>query len=400
MKTCIYCGILKTSGEFSKEHIWPDALGGNYLPSLWHTDDVCRVCNNLAGVFVDALFIKSWLGAAERASSAMVYLQSDPARRPVFPLHYIGQLEDVIPAKDEIAELWVGPCGANIVHIKPENKEGRWNTYVGGDPRKNKSKHGRAYIALTSEHPFWIFACLISFESFFEKTERFVVNMDVPQEWANLGKRPDISDPIIAADMKLVTAVTSAAQRGESPKCKMVAQLDAGDRFLAKLGLAIGYKVLGEDFLSTEYAMNLRKGFREADHVKRRAIPVKGIGYTHGRGLGGIEKVLSWDGAWVLMIAIADHQLFLCVISPSGKPMSILICDQQSLVGKADACYREGAVWLTVPSLGEAFGPIPVESYIAHKTNVSPHAELVSLECKRLDRSLLPPCKPNEPPPA
>ena len=44
-------------------------------------------------------------------------------------------------------------------------------------------------------------------------------------------------------------------------------------RLLAKLGLALGYKLLGAPFLATDYAKNLRNGFREADSEKRRQIP-------------------------------------------------------------------------------------------------------------------------------
>jgi hypothetical protein len=68
MKTCIYCGEEKNTDEFSAEHIWPDALGGDDLPDFWRTDDVCQKCNNLSGLYVDGAFVKGWAGGAERAT--------------------------------------------------------------------------------------------------------------------------------------------------------------------------------------------------------------------------------------------------------------------------------------------------------------------------------------------
>jgi HNH endonuclease/integrase-like protein len=92
MKTCIYCDQEKADDEFSDEHIWPDALGGDFLPpETWRTDDVCRRCNSLSGVFVDGSFIRSWIGNAERATGARDYLKPTlTAPLGVLPLDYMG----------------------------------------------------------------------------------------------------------------------------------------------------------------------------------------------------------------------------------------------------------------------------------------------------------------------
>ena|ERR1700730_6272593 len=66
MKKCIYCGRDKPLVDFSDEHIWPDALGGDFLEPFWRTEDVCGRCNNLSGVFVDGAFIKSVFGGGNK----------------------------------------------------------------------------------------------------------------------------------------------------------------------------------------------------------------------------------------------------------------------------------------------------------------------------------------------
>jgi HNH endonuclease len=319
VRTCIYCGLDKPDDTFSDEHIWPDALGGDFLPSLWRTDDVCQNCNNMSGVFVDGSFIKSWLGSAERATGAREYLSLSGPRVGVLPLDYMGPLPDVRTAADEVAEFWAGPCGANIVHVRPSDKEAHWTSYAGGDPRAKKSNAGRAYIALTSENPFWIVVSLASFKAHFKKAECFVVNMDVPQAWSSSFKTVDRQNPIQSSDMPAVDAVVSAGRNGTMVRASLVIQLDVGTRFLSKLGLAIGYKLLGAAFLQTNYAQNLRRGFREADANKRKQIPIRGTSFLQQQSLGGAEKTLCWPGGWVLLLKITDQSLMLTVVSPSGK---------------------------------------------------------------------------------
>lgn len=103
-RTCIYCDEQKPAEEFSLEHIWPDALGGDHLPEFWRTDDVCRRCNNISGLFVDGAFIKSFAISGERANDALSYLPPD---RPTgaIPLSYLGTVQNVTTADDEVVDL-------------------------------------------------------------------------------------------------------------------------------------------------------------------------------------------------------------------------------------------------------------------------------------------------------
>jgi HNH endonuclease len=184
MKFCIYCGREKPDEDFYDiEHIWPEVLGGDHLSEFWRTDDVCGECNRLSGLFVDGSFIKSWLGAAERALGSREYLSPEHPGSAVLPLHYIGVLPNAPTLEDEVAEQWFGPCGAHILHIRPRDKEDLWASYSGGDPRLRRSKAGRAYIARVSEEPFWMNVTFASFKAHFAKAQRFVLNQDVPPEW-------------------------------------------------------------------------------------------------------------------------------------------------------------------------------------------------------------------------
>jgi hypothetical protein len=395
VKTCIYCGLDKDDSEFSLEHIWPDALGGDYLEDFWKTEDVCQKCNSMSGVFVDGAFIKSWMGSAERTQGSREYLSLEKPTKGAFPLHYMGLLPNLKTQPGEIVEFWLGPCGEHILHFRPEDKEELWASFAGGDPRKGskKSKAGRAYLALTSENDFWILVALASFKFHFTG-ERYVVNGGLPADWTAF-KIPDPSDAVQAADLVIVESLRQAARNGESVLAQPVIRLDLSHRFLAKIALAVGYKTLGKEFLDTDYGKALRQGFREVDPKKRKNLPIRGSGYLGPVNLGGAEDILKWPGAWVIsLVPIGSDRLSLNIITPAGRSMSVLVSDDSALIGKLNKTERDGRIWLTVPALGEAVGPIPLPEYLAHQTKSMPVAALASLAAKRKDASSLPPCRP------
>lgn len=392
MRICLYCGLAKPDNEFSDEHIWPDALGGNYLPrDVWRTDEVCQRCNSLSGLFVDGSFIRSWMGKAESSNGSLEYLAGKKKPAAV-PLNYIGPIQNVPTPRGHVADYWAGPCGANIIHIRPDDGDEQWANYVGGDPKAKKAKAGRAYIALTSEDEFWVLVSLMSFKRHFSRQERFIVNADFPPEWHF--KKPDRNDPVQAEDMKTVDTVINYSRTGRPMQTHIGVSLDLGSRLLAKLGLAVGYKLLGPKFLTTESALNLRRGMREANFQKRRSIPLKGSNFLARPGLGGTEKVLSWPGGWVLMVSLVRGNLGLCVISPSGRSMIVLISEDQDLIGALDPQYKDGTIWITVPAAEEAISPIQLAAYLAHQTNAQALPTLTTLASKRGDWTQLPPCRP------
>ena len=392
MTTCIYCEEEKAKAQFSNEHIWPQALGGDTLPEFWQTNNVCGECNNLSGLFVDGAFVKSWFGSAERSTDAL-YAESKPPLKLVLPLSYLGKVEDVPIDEGLVAEFWTMPCGANIVHIRSDDKEELWGIYAGGDPRlaNRRNKAGSVYVVLTSEEPFWIFTTLASVKSHFKKASRFVVNMEVPEGPASFSAL-DRNDESQARDMVTVQAIIDVAAKQQSLRNSITVPVDVGNRLLAKLGLAVGYQLLGKPFLETEYSKTLRTAFREANYEKRKKSLVRGSGYL-GNSLGkALEQRLRFPAAWVLLIWRTGECLGFHVITPSGKKMSVVVCDDPILMEKLDEVYDDGVVWLTLPALETAIGPLEFPNYIAHKIGEQGLPILTELEEKRVDFDSLPPC--------
>jgi hypothetical protein len=380
--------------DFSDEHIWPDALGGDHLPPFWRTDSVCRTCNSTSGVFVDGAFIRGWAGSAERGSGAREYMSLTDPGRTVLPLDHLGRLSEAATKVGEVADWWAGPCGAHIVHFRPAETEDLWRTYLGGDPRAKKSRAGRAYIALASGEPFWVVAALASFLKHFKRAARYVVTPGLPAEWTDF-KQVDRSDPDQAADLLIVDSLNEAAEAGRMVPAQLVIQVDAGNRLLAKLGLAVGCKLFGADFGEHEQGAMLRHYFREAKAEQRATIPLRGTGYFGDTAASPLD-VLTWAGGWVLILQVIDGTLSLAIITPSGRRMAVMITDDPSLVGMLEADYDEGIAWITIPSLGRALGPLPLPEYLAHVTRSIPNPELSAVEAARIDPSKLPPCREEE----
>lgn len=391
MKSCIYCGVDKPDDEFSDEHIWPDALGGDFLPIFWRTDDVCGTCNSMSGVFVDGAFIKSFFGTGERSFDALDYLNPDKPTG-ILPLSYLGVIKDIPTQNGEIADFWVCAPGANIIHLRKAGEETTWNAYVGGDPRRQskRSKAGRVLVTVTTSEPYWVVTALASVKHHFAKADKFVTNVGLSPTAKHFSEL-DSADPQQAADRRFLDEFEAKADRGDHVRAQIVIPLGADGRFLAKLALAVGYKLFGAPFLATPCGLNLRRAFREANSDKRRQIPIRGSGYLSGVDLGGIEDRLRWPGGWVLLILRNPKALSLTVQPPSGLSMVIQVTDDPELLNSLGSEYGDGVAWLTVPPAAKAVGPIPFPEYLAHQMGELPDADLQALEALRGKRNQLPP---------
>lgn len=343
----------------------------------------------MSGVFVDGEFIRGWAGSAERGSGARLHMSLTDPSRTILPLDYLGRIAEGKTSDGEIAEWWAGPCGAHIVHFRPAEKEDLWTGYLGGDPRAKKTKAGRAYIALVSANEYWVIAALQSFKKHFSRARRFLVTRGLPTNWTAFTPI-DRSDPDQARDLVIVDSINAAAQTGEMFPAQVVIKTDAGVRFMAKLGLAIGCQLFGAEFGDHPEGEKLRRFFRQPDPKLRNDIPVHGAGYFSGDMVQA--DVLNWPGGWVLVIQMVHDRLALSVVTPSGRRMVVQITADAALIARLEACYKEGMAWIVVPSISTAIGPIALPDYVAHIAKVIPNAELADIENARIDPSKLPPC--------
>ncbi len=391
-RRCTYCLNSKALSEFNREHIWPDGLGGNALPKPWITQNVCSRCNELSGRFVDGEFIKSWFIAHERSNAAREYMDIKRPEANWLPLSYIGLLPHSDLGENEVADVWLGPCGDHIVHIRPK-QEPSWDTYVGGKPTRKRLEWGSAFLQLCSEEPFWIWAAVNSFHRHFKLANRYVLNMNKPQ-----GFSPPFSDldPNNADQVRrasIARFLQNKAQVGEQVRTKTIHNMDFGKRFLSKLALGIGREFLGEAFLDTPYADTLRRALWERDFVKRAQLPVLGVGYLGEASSAPEMSFLQWPGAWVIWVNALGSKLSVSVISPGGHAMIVQVSDDASLVRDWTASSPQGAVYIVVAAIECAVGPISGDRFLAHQLGNIAVPELVVLGNRRTHAAALPRCR-------
>jgi len=281
--------------------------------------------------------------------------------------------------------------GANVLHIRMEEKEDTWNAYAGGDPRRGSksSKAGRVIVSLTSAEPYWVCTSLRSVLQHFPKAKRFVTNLGLPAN-ATKFRELDPSDAQQADDLRIVREFEGLRERGEHVHNQIVIALHADGRFLAKMALAVGYQIFGHNFLATDYAKELRKGFREADPKKRHQLKIHGSGYLRGVHLGKVGDQLRWPGGWQLAILHLSEKLVFVATAPTGRVMCVQITDDASLLDRLGSEYRDGVCWVTVPPAQTAVGPMAYPEYLAHMIGTMKVPSLTALEALRGDPSMLP----------
>jgi hypothetical protein len=110
-------------------------------------------------------------------------------------------------------------------------------------PRVKKSTAGRAYMALSSKEPFRVFIALSSFKAHFGKADRVLVNLEVAQGLEKSFTALDRGNAVHDADMKVIDPILQDGRNCTDIRVSANISPDLGTRMLAKLGLALGYKL-------------------------------------------------------------------------------------------------------------------------------------------------------------
>lgn len=386
---CVYCGKEKRDHELSLEHIWPTALGGDFLPIEFRTRHVCQTCNSLAGRFVDAAFLKSWFGQAERTLAAYEYLDLSLSSNSIVPLQFLTPIAPLVPLSGMTIELYVGPCQTRVFHVRPKDDGSTWDTYAGGDPAARRKDPGRIYIVLNTTNSQWAALALRSVKAQFGDADRYIVNDTLPPGWRQFAIAYDENDPTQAADMRAIQIDPESPPPQE--RQRFTISIDLDHRFLAKVALGLGYTLLGPEFLRTGHALNLRKAMRQPHAERRAEIPIGGTSYL---AQGADLKPMAFPGAWVLYVGVVAKHLALSIITPLGKTMAVVIADSPHLWAHSDSkLYPLGNIYIVVPTLGTAVGPLTMPEYLNHILKNRANPILGGIEAKRVNRSLLPPCR-------
>lgn len=388
---CIYCWGARGDPKFSEEHIWPKSLGGEAAPASFTTYQVCETCNNLCGLWVDAGFTKSFFAHPDALRGAELFI--DPTRPGPLPLVYLGIDLEFACEADEVCERWVGPCGEHVYHVHGRD-EPKWNAHAGGDIIRRKRDPGRVYIYLTTGEPYWAMTALASVaERFPRATRRCLTVFDGPSLAPHILRldEGEISE-IEAREIAFIRSRPLGSQ-----KIRASVQINATERFLAKLALGFGHAFLGPAASASPYADDLRaRLWPRRSHLTSDGDRIRGAAGLRGLDDPALGRFLGTEGAWTLTFKAMPEGFLLSVADPSLKLMHIGLSDDPSL-WSPDVVERfgEGESYVIVPHRQWAVGPIAFPDFIAHQLGGLRVPQLAELEALREIAEQRPPKRPD-----
>jgi hypothetical protein len=372
---CIYCAGKRGKLPDTLEHIWPQSLGGSHGNEFFKTDQVCAKCNHDSGLWVDGGFVKSSFIQTERSFSELDYL--DPKSDCCVSLIYMGHEKGFPCQETEICERWIGPSGDHIYYVHNQDSS-KWHAHAGGNIIARKTNDvGRVYVRLVDQGEKRMIVSLRSIKKQFKKSRIHLLaqfsdpNFEINAGFITVAGQTDVEQ----------TEISWIYARSDTKGHPIRLQVDtkAPKRFLAKLALGFGSKLLGADFLCSRDAEALRdlywpnSGFNYGDQVR-------GIDFFGMRGEHASE-ILSWPSAWTLYFSINEHILSLTVITPTGRMGVIRIAELSNNYSAADlSAFRDGQLYVFIPSRKLCIGPISSPDFIAHKCGYAQHPMLETAE--------------------
>jgi len=373
--------------EKTLEHIWPQALGGNASPPLFQSNNVCKICNSLSGLWIDGAFIKSCFTSFESAAAARVYF--DPQKPGTAPLTYLGVDQEFPNQPNQICERWLGQAGEQIYHVHLDDDD-KWYGFAGGDIIKRKnSDAGYACVSLSSQSTYWSLTALHSFAAKFKGARLFSLTHieGLPAELASMFVDEKGANPEETAAI----AWMKARPQGVMQKLRLSIRLDFSDRFLAKLCLGIGSNLFGTDYTSSPYADELRKLLWQKNPTEQDKPKIFGANYFQETNFPKISGHVGCSGAWSILLVSMSQGFGLHVCTPSGRGMTMCIAIDNALwSSQTFEQFRNGAIYYVVPERQLFVGPVSLLHRIAHQNGSFVEPQLAKLEALKCDPASLP----------
>ncbi|SFX21949.1 HNH endonuclease [Pseudomonas sp. NFPP02] len=371
---CIICNKEKQVHEFSLEHIFPQGLGGAQCSEEFKSRRVCRNCNSTMGLFVDAPLIKGFLGQNNMAEAALHYFDPDNLR--VIPLRYFGHVKNLLLDEQFTCELWLGTIGGLVYHRR-KSSDPRYDCYAGGNPINLKKSGGEVYVFTQHQDEFWNMMFLVSVREKFKTSRLISGNVSLPAD-------PDYFSPPTNYEKKFLTQLQSKQGKEHEVTIKTLQGFE--QRFLCKFALTYGHNKLGDKFIDSAHALNLRNALWEINSDKRRSF---GIAFSELVSVDDDEEWghLAWPGVHTITILPEPDRLLALIYLFGRQLMTITVSDAPDL-------WREkivaSEVHVICQTLGHYAGPFSVDDFVAHRSDGEKIPALWEIDSKEFDIATLP----------
>lgn len=393
---CVYCGETISIG--SLEHVLPQCLGGDFAPKALQTHHCCKRCNSLLGRYVDRTFRRNWFITNFLAASGHAHL--DPETPRPIPLIYLGSTTEFSNEADEdVCELWLGPCGEQILHFRPRDTSDDFWGVAGGDPVRARKEPSVAYVSLTTIEPFWLEVTFRSILEHFKKNKKvrkFLLSEPGDDATRYAMERLGFDFPAVR-DSRFELVRNRVFAVGRQGFGKIALNVNFERRFLAKLALGLGVCSGGDRYVESSYADKLRAVLWRKDDANNSS---ELLGYSDMLASASPkeswQELISFPNAITLTTALSE-QSFGYHLSLGGQHLAGLqISDDPDLFFAPDGQPASQSIYVSVPSLNTVV-TLPLHEWIAHKTEGYRHPQLASLESIAARSASLPPKRPEMP---
>jgi len=387
MFTCIYCNKKKDDKEATLEHIFPKSLGGALLNNdIYKTHDVCEVCNRNMGLWVDGVFIKSWLVNNLKAMSYNKFIDLDKGT-PV-PLSYMGQIDE-LSVDGFTCDYWLGIAGESVFHIH-ECADDKFNTYVGGNVILKKTKPGTVYYIANEINEAWYRTCLISVVTHFKEQRRIFVNgridNDEKEEFFNIPNEIETKTA-----NKLLEYKKKIDESDDKIRCTVRMLEGFEHRILAKLAIGLGYNIIGKEYLKSKNYKQMLKMLWSKTMKDRKDLQIHGSDFSHVIGKNAPFDLLFGEDRVSILIFHDGDELALVLDFWRKLTFSIKIIDSTLDDNLLSSPISNSTLTYLFEPIGKSIGPITLTDAILHYTKKQIIPELDVIDKSTPNPNPLPP---------
>ncbi|MBB6589815.1 hypothetical protein LBW62_22035, partial [Ralstonia solanacearum] len=340
----------------------------------------------------------SWFISNFLATSGHAYL--DPETPRPIPLVYLGSTTEFSSEADEdVCEVWLGPCGEQVLHFRPRDASDDFWGVAGGDPVRARKESSAAYVSLTTVEPFWLEVTLRSILDHFKKNKKvrkFLLSEPGDQATRDAMERLGFDFPT-ATDSRFGLVrdrVFAPDRRGFG---RIALDVNFERRFLAKLALGLGVCSGGDRYVESSYADKLRAVLWRKDEANDSSDL---LGYSDMLASASPkepwQELISFPNAITLTTALSGCS-FGYHLSLGGKHIAGLqISDDPDLFLTSAGGPASQPVYVSVPTLNTVV-TLPLHEWIAHKVGSYRHPQLERFESIAARLTSLPPKHPGTP---
>ena len=362
---CPYCGEDRARSDFTKEHVLPQALGGNLQPSNPFSISACGRCNSTCGRYVDGRFIRSWLIHNWRAES---HRRTYDPKNSVLSLVWFGKLADWSGIDGTVADFWLGPAGDLIYHFHEPYPDVDATVFAGRPPHVPlaRTDPGAVYVALRSGTNDWLQTLMRSLTKTFGSEASLHFLNAAPAGYQT-------PYPVVPRERHAHVEWISSRRTDEPLQARFAVDADWGVRFLAKFGLGLGVAVLEPGYDRSAYADELRKALWSREPASRQSIRVRGRGFLNSDPT--MTKLLGWSDCHSILLR-ADGSRLMAILTLYGQAQASIVVADDPLFWRA-RFDEEGTIWVIAPGFGRYEGPMPLSEYF-HAANDDTSASRLS----------------------